>query len=200
MSPYINDTIAGYNHFLKEQRSPDAKITLALFDHSMSYVFQNRPSNVVYDLTSSEYTIGGSTALMDAFGQVMNDTDQYLKGFDPANRPSVIFVVMTDGEENASRKFTKEQIKTMVEARTEAGWVFTFLGANIDTFAAASNYGIGMAQTASYDQSTSTAQAFTATSDLVGRYRSAMVAGASVESMKSMGYTDIERTKMKGGK
>jgi Mg-chelatase subunit ChlD len=193
MSSWTKDTIGGYNTFLNTQKAlPDTSFTLGFFDTSFHYAFQNRPANVVYEMTEADYKPGGGTALMDAFGQTLHDTDSYLRGMKPEDRPTVIFVIMTDGEENSSHKFNNQQIKEFVSAATENGWAFNFLGANIDAFSAANAYGISASTVSNYAQ-TNTRSAYVATANLVSRQRSASVAG---QSMGSASYSTEERASM----
>jgi Mg-chelatase subunit ChlD len=194
MGPYTDQTLKGLNSFLKEQRTDDAKFTLVQFNTATEFTFENRPANLVYDLSRDDYKPYGGTALRDAFGLAMDRTDSYLNGLPQAERPAVIFVVMTDGEENSSNTYSQEQIKRMVSARTEANWAFTFLGANIDAFHAGSTLGFASSQTAQFNQH-NTADAYLSVSAMTTRMRSASVEGVA---MATCGYTVSERTAMKG--
>jgi len=150
MSGLEKDTIGGFNSFIKEQKELDegeAYITLVLFDTEYDVIFENVNVNDVEKLTSKVYYPRGGTALVDAFARTINS-------FKPKNKKSkVIFVVTTDGEENSSHEYTSEQLKKLVEekkSKKSNAWDFLFLGANIDSFGVANQYGITAMHTSNY--------------------------------------------------
>jgi len=143
------ETIAGYNKFLAEQKElpGEANLTTILFDDRYEVLHEGVPLREIRFITEREYYTRGSTALLDALGKTINAIGAKLAQTQEEERPGkVLFLVITDGYENASREFTAEQIRQMVEHQREKyKWEFLFLGANIDAFATASSMGIAHA-------------------------------------------------------
>lgn len=128
-----DDAIGGFNAFLKEQKAlpGDARLTLVLFDDQYEVVFDGAPLREVLDLTEETYVPRGSTALLDAVGRALSAASARLSGIPEDGRPEkVIVCILTDGMENASREFTREQIFDMISARKTNGWEFVFLAAS----------------------------------------------------------------------
>lgn len=146
-----DDTIGGVNGFLKAQRALPGKCTLSLmkFNHEDRPVFTGRPIAEAPDLTHATYAPTGNTALLDALGRSIEEAGSRFKAMAEAERPGkVIVVVVTDGQENSSRVWSKEKIREAVEHQTQQyKWEFVFLGANIDAFAEAGALGMSMANT-----------------------------------------------------
>ncbi|MEA2204729.1 MAG: hypothetical protein QOE77_1505 [Blastocatellia bacterium] len=193
MGSVKDETISGFNDFLKEQKAAgdNASFTLVQFDsESTDVVHEAKPVRAVPDLNQATYQPRGSTPLLDALGQTINSTGRTLAAIPETNRPDkVVFVVITDGEENASHKFTKKQVKQMIDHQTEKyDWQFVYLGANQDAFAEAGAVGISMAKAANYSPA-SMKRAFAGTSFNVAEYRRTGVA-ASLE------YSDEQRGRM----
>lgn len=177
MRSLINDTVGGFNSFLTEQKEQpgEATLTLVQFDTKNRVVVDGAPLKDVKELTEASYRPGGNTALLDALGATINKVGQRLAETPEEERPGkVIFLVMTDGEENASNEFTKEQIKTMVEHQTEKyNWSFVFLGANIDSITTATSMGFAAANASNYNATgVGTRAAYNAISAGVTQYRS----------------------------
>jgi Mg-chelatase subunit ChlD len=169
------ETISGFNYFLKEQKAAgdNASFTLVQFDsESTDVVHEAKPLGTVPDLNEDTYQPRGSTPLLDALGQTINSTGRTLAAIPETNRPDkVVFVVITDGEENASHRFTKKQVKEMIDHQTEKyDWQFVYLGANQDAFAEAGAVGIAMARSANYSPARMD-MAFAGTSLNVAKYR-----------------------------
>lgn len=149
-----SDVIGQFNGFLEEQRKVpgEARFSLVLFDsryYTERYIGED--INKVEPLNDSTYRPGASTPLLDAIGKTIISVGQKLAATPEGERPSkVIFVIMTDGLENASREFTeKGKIKEMVEHQTQKySWEFIFLGANMDAIAEGGS--LGVAQSFSY--------------------------------------------------
>lgn len=180
MRSLLNDTIGGFNSFLAEQKEVpgEANLTLVQFDSKHRVVFDGLPLAEVKDLTEETYRPSGNTALLDALGVAINKVGQRLAATPENDRPGkVIFLVMTDGEENASHEFSKEQIKEMVEHQTNKyNWNFVFLGANIDSIKTATSIGFAAANTSNYDAtSVGTRSAYNAISAGVKGIRSSRV-------------------------
>lgn len=139
MSGKEEDTIGHYNSFMKDQRELPGKATvsLVLFDEAYDEIYVGKDIKDVPKLDSSTYFVRGSTALLDALGKLVSAVDG-LK-----DKPDkILFVINTDGHENASREYTREKIKALVtERRDNHGWEFLFVGAGLDAFAEARQYG-----------------------------------------------------------
>lgn len=152
MSSIVDDTIGGFNSFVAQQRRVpgECRITLVQFDgQETQYVVADAiPVAEFTDLDAGTYQPRGTTPLLDALGAVIERTDGRAV-VDPAEFQLV--AVITDGHENASARFTRARVAAMVEARTEAGWAFVFLGANLDSFAEAGSIGMTRGQAANWD-------------------------------------------------
>ena len=140
-----NDTIGGFNSFIENQikQEVDAKVTTVLFDHGYEGLYRRKDIHKIGKLTHEEYYVRGSTALLDAIGKTIVSMDREV-----SNR--VLFVITTDGLENSSVEFSKDQIKNMIRNHN---WEFIFLGADIDAYSEASKIGIRMDNTAIYKKS-----------------------------------------------
>lgn len=150
-----DDVIGGYNNFVQQQKDagPNAALTLVTFDdQSVETVQDHRVITEVSALTRDNYVPRGGTPLLDTLGKVIKETGQYLKGLRPEARPDkVVFVIVTDGQENASRRFTKGQISEMIAHQESVyNWQFVYLGANQDAFAEAAGLGIRMDAASSF--------------------------------------------------
>jgi uncharacterized protein YegL len=153
------DTIGGYNSFVASQKSLGGTMSLILFDHEYETVYQNKPISDVENLTMETYQPRGSTALLDAMGRCIKESN--------VNNPTVI--ILTDGLENASRTYTNAHIKDLVDQKTKEGWTFVYLGANQDAFAEGGKLGIDPRCTANFDV-TKTPQLFATLSAAVSRH------------------------------
>ena len=146
MSGLEKDTIGGYNSMLKEQRGVNGEciITTVLFDHRCELLHDRIDIRAVKPITGKEYFVGGSTALLDALGMTIHKIAAAQKNTAEAYRAEkVMFVIITDGEENASRQYSVRQVREMIRLEKERyGWEFIFLGANIDAVETAGRFGI----------------------------------------------------------
>lgn len=145
MAGLESDTIGGFNAMLNKQRkeSGDAYVTTVLFDNHYELLHDRIPLSGVADITDRDYFVRGSTALLDAVGTTIQKVVQAHIHTAEAMRPGkTIFVIITDGMENASREYSAAQVRAMIEKEKTYGWEFLFLGANIDAISAASNIGI----------------------------------------------------------
>lgn len=136
------DTIGGYNSMLKKERAlhVDTRVTTVLFNNESTLLTNRRDIDAVEDMTSKQYTVGGSTALLDALGNTINRLSR-IDGINNKNH-KVIVVVITDGLENASHEYSRATIKKMITDKQEQGWDFLFLGANMDAVTEAGTLGI----------------------------------------------------------
>ena len=141
-----SDTIGGFNAMLEKQKKQegDAHITTVLFDDKYEQIHNRFPVNQVKALTSEDYYVRGCTALLDAMGRTIHQMALVQKHLPEEERAEkVIFVITTDGLENASREYSRSQIKQMIEQEKEKyGWEFLFLGANMDAVEEADSFGI----------------------------------------------------------
>jgi hypothetical protein len=143
MSSIRSDAIGGFNTFLDAQKKAPGKanLTLVLFDDQYDVVHDAATIDGVEALTEKTYIPRGSTALLDAIGRAIIDAKT--KVDNPREKPHVIVSILTDGEENASREFSRDQIFKMITEQTENGWEFIFLAANQDAISAGMGLGIG---------------------------------------------------------
>jgi len=131
-----NDTIGGFNAFVAEQKKAAGKavLTLAQFDNEFQIDYEARDIQSVPNLTPETFIPRGGTALRDAFARLMTSTGAKLSAMKEEDRPeNVVFVVITDGAENASKEVSPAVLKEMIETQTKTyNWKFLFLGANMD--------------------------------------------------------------------
>lgn len=139
------DTIGGYNSFIKSKKDLNARLTTVLFDNKIEILHDREDIKKVKPLTNKDYYVRGCTALMDAIGISINRISKEAEG------KKVIFVITTDGLENASKEYNKKQIKKMIEKRKD--WEFMYLGANIDSYDEASSIGIRKERVSNYKAS-----------------------------------------------
>lgn len=150
-----NDTIGGYNRFLADQKvAPgEALFTLCTFNDDYRLVHDFVKVAGVPDLNTNTYKPNGSTALLDAMGETITEVGRKLSVMKEEDRPSkVIFLIITDGQENASHRFTKSQIRDMVKHQQSVySWEFVFMGANIDAVTEGTALGISARNSVGYD-------------------------------------------------
>lgn len=139
------DTIGGFNSFIEREKSKglNTRVTTVLFDDMYEMLYKRKSIEEVEELTSEKYWVRGCTALLDAIGKTINALDREIKN-------KVLFVIMTDGLENASREFSKTQISNLIK---EHDWEFIYIGADIDSYTEASHIGIRKSRVANYRKS-----------------------------------------------
>ena len=146
MAGLEGDTIGGFNAMLEKQRKEpgEAVISTVLFDNETEVIHDRLPLDRVLALTEKEYYVRGCTALLDAVGGAIHHIGNVHKYAREEDRPEkTLFVITTDGMENASRRYTYDKVKSMIERQREKyGWEFLFLGANIDAAREAARFGI----------------------------------------------------------
>ncbi|EXM40639.1 hypothetical protein RASY3_02225 [Ruminococcus albus SY3] len=149
MAGLESDTVGGFNSLIKDQKNSDGKafVTTVLFDTEFIYVHDRADIATVKPLTEKDYVPRGCTALLDAVGMTIQHIAGIHKYARPEDVPSkTIFVITTDGMENASREFRYDTVKKLIEKEQKKyGWEFIFLGANIDAAATAGSMGIAHA-------------------------------------------------------
>ncbi len=148
------DTIGGFNSMMEKQRKEEgeAVVSTILFDNYSEVIHDRLPLKDVPPMTEREYRVGGCTALLDAIGGAINHIANIHKYARKEDVPAqTIFIITTDGYENASRKYDYARVKRMIEEKKEKhGWEFLFLGANIDAAKEAKRFGISEDRAADY--------------------------------------------------
>ena len=154
MAGLEKDTIGGFNAMLEKQRKEpgDAVVSTVLFDTRVEVIHDRVALADVPDLTDREYYVRGCTALLDAVGGAIHhigNVHKYARREDVPEK--TLFIITTDGMENASRRYTYDKVRRMIEHEKEKyGWEFLFLGANIDAAAEAKRFGIDASMAANY--------------------------------------------------
>lgn len=140
-----SDTIGGFNATLKKHKATEGRavVTTILFDDQVETVHDRVDIQEINLMNESNYWVRGCTALLDALGAAVEDTMRVQRYMPEGHKADqVIFVIVTDGMENASHKYTYEKVRGLIQAKQEDGWEFLFLGANMDAVAEAANLGI----------------------------------------------------------
>ena len=178
MSGLESDTIGGFNSMLEKQKAEEgsAHVTTVLFDNRIELLHDRLPIACVNPLTNKDYSVGGTTALLDAVGTTIERINEIQMAETPDNRADkVIFVITTDGFENASRKYSYPTLKSLIESQQkEFNWEFIFLGANMDAVAEAAKIGIQADRSASFvNDSEGIATNYDSVSDVLSSMRMA---------------------------
>jgi uncharacterized protein YegL len=174
---YIKEsTIKGFNSFLKEQQNSEgkAKLTLVQFDHEYQVVYEDVDIKNVKKLNNETFVPRGSTALLDAIGVTINNTKNRIKLLSKSKRPdNILVIIITDGEENSSNKYTREKIFSKISKReNKDNWKFIFLGSNQDAIAVGQEFGINANQSLTFNNSDEgTERAFMSVSNIVHHSR-----------------------------
>ena len=154
MSGLESDTIGGFNAMIEKQKKVDGKcyVSTVLFSNEAEVIHDRVDISEVGPLTEKEYYVDGCTALLDALGGAIHHIGNVHKYARPEDVPEhTIFVITTDGMENASRRYTDRKVKEMIKKEEEKyGWEFLFLAANIDAVETAERYGIRRERAANY--------------------------------------------------
>ena len=155
MSGLESDTIGGYNSMLEKQKKEEGEaiFSTVLFDDYSTVLHDRKAINDVNPITEKEYYVRGCTALLDAVGGAIHHIGKVQKALPEEDRPAkTLFIITTDGMENASQKYTYEKVKKMVEKKkAKKGWEFIFLGANIDAIDVASRFGVAANRAVRYE-------------------------------------------------
>ncbi len=146
MSGLESDTIGGFNAMIEQQKEEEgtAYVSTVLFNHESMVLHDRVPLDAIKPLTRKDYRVGGSTALIDAIGGAIHHIGSIHKYARREDVPEhTVFVIITDGYENASHRYTSDEVKRKIERQKEKyGWEFLFIGANIDAVETAGHFGI----------------------------------------------------------
>ena len=189
MASIRSDSEGGINSFVAQQQQEPGEALLTLVQFNTTYDFIHSGVSIK-QVPAYRLQPGGSTALLDAVGRAINETGSRLAAMEETQRPGlVVFVVVTDGQENASREFKRDQIRQMIEHQQSAyNWQFTFLAANQDAFSEGASLGIAADGIAGFaaDKVRGT---YDAAAKKISRMRMAASAGETVDNK----FTDEER-------
>lgn len=143
MSGSERDTINGFNAFIEKQavKKQNIRVTTILFDDKYQVLYSRKPISEVEALTEKEYYVRGCTALLDSIGKTVNSYKNEVG--------SAMCIITSDGYENASREYDRDQIRRIIE---NCGWEFVFIGADIDSYTEASRIGIRKSRVANYNK------------------------------------------------
>lgn len=183
MTHIIKEAIGGFNKFLKEQKEEEGEcnISIVLFNDGYDLIKDCISIEEADDLNDEDYYPRGSTALYDAIGKTINAVGERLMKTDEKDRPErVLFVILTDGEENNSKEFLKEDISSLIQQQEQKyKWEFIYLGANQDAMATGNGMGIRSQNTMDYVASPQ------------GMSNAYLTISKSVTSFRSSGVTNL---------
>ena len=155
MASVMDDTIGGFNQFLKDQKSLPGQATISLvqFDHEYDMLYNFVPLNHVAELNTKTFQPRGMTRLLDAIGRAINTVGSHLDGMSEYERPSkVVFAILTDGHENDSREFDRAKIFSMIKHQeSKYNWQFAYLSSDINAVLDAKSYGLTSSSTYHFD-------------------------------------------------
>ncbi len=147
MAGLESDTIGGFNAMIDKQKKQDGEcfVSTVLFDNESEVLHDRVKLTDIRNMTDNDYTVRGCTALVDAIGGAIHHIGNIHKYARKEDIPAhTVFVIITDGQENASHRYGSDRVKQMIERqKAQYGWEFLFIGANIDAVETASRYGIG---------------------------------------------------------
>ena len=155
MSGMEADTIGGFNAMIEKQKAIEGKVyvTTVLFSNDSEVIHDRLPIDQISPMTDKDYSVGGCTALLDAIGDTLSNIEKIHKYAREEDVPEhTVFVITTDGMENASREYSSDKIKKMIKEKEKLGWEFLFIAANIDSVEAAQSIGIRKERAATYKQ------------------------------------------------
>ena len=194
MSGLEADTIGGFNSMLKKQQKEEgeAYISTVLFDDKTEVLYDRVPINKVEPMNDNQYYVRGCTALLDAIGGAIHHIGNVHKYARPEDVPEkTLFIITTDGMENASRRYDYNKVKKMVEHQKKRyNWEFIFLGANIDAVSVAGRFGVAANRAVRYEcDSAGTALNYSVMSNIISGVRksaSAQAMGAMLDESQAL--------------
>lgn len=155
MAGLERDTIGGFNSMIRKQKAEKGEcfVSTVLFDHEREVLHDRVKLSEVPEMTERDYTVRGSTALIDAIGKAIHhigNIHKYARKEDVPER--TVFIITTDGMENSSHLYTSDEVKRKIERqKTKYGWEFLFIGANIDAVSTAAKFGINKDRAVNYN-------------------------------------------------
>jgi uncharacterized protein YegL len=154
MSGFEEDTVGGFNATIEKQKAQEGKVYVStvLFDNNSEVIHDRADIGEIKPMTREDYQVGGCTALLDAIGGAIHHIGNVHKYARPEDRPAhTMFIITTDGMENASRYYSSDKVKAMIRRQEEKyGWEFLFVAANIDAVETAEHIGIRRERAANY--------------------------------------------------
>ena len=181
MYPLKDDTIGGFNSMLEKQRKIDGEVYVStvLFSDRSKVIHDRIGIKEISDMKNEDYEPSGCTALLDALGDAIKHISTIHKYARKEDVPdNTLFIIITDGMENASHRYNDKDVKKMIEEKKKKGWEFIFLAANIDAIETASTYGINKDMAAQYvNDSDGVTANFDALSDATANVRACSVTG-----------------------
>lgn len=181
MYPLKDDTIGGFNSMLEKQRKIDGEVYVStvLFSDRSKVIHDRIGIKEISDMKNEDYEPSGCTALLDALGDAIKHISTIHKYARKEDVPdNTLFIIITDGMENASHRYNDKDVKRMIEEKKKKGWEFIFLAANIDAIETASTYGINKDMAAQYvNDSDGVTANFDALSDAIASVRTCSVTG-----------------------
>lgn len=197
MAGLEDDTIGGFNAMMEKQKREvgEAYVSTVLFDNHMEVIHDRVDLRKIQPMTREEYYVRGCTALLDAVGKSIHHIGNIHKYAREEDRPEkTIFVITTDGMENASREYSYERLRRLIEEKKKLGWEFLFLGANIDAAKEAARFGITADRAANYHADhRGTAVIYEAMSEAVCDVRACRPMGASWKHRVDEDYKTREK-------
>ena len=183
MEPFTDRTISGFNEFVQSS-TKDSTLSILLFSDTVKVVSENVKVSEVAPLTTDLYKPSGSTALLDGIGEAIELAEKYESKSWADDENTIIILIMTDGLENASRKYTKSKINNIIAKKKLNGWKFIFMGANQDAIQTASEFNIQEESSLTFD-----------TANVNDAFRSASYAIQRSQTAGVMSFTPVERTR-----
>ena len=155
MYPVVSDTIGGFNSTIEKQKELDGEclVSTVLFNNYSKVLHDRVSLKHISELTTKDYEVSGCTALLDAVGDAIHHIKNVHKYIREEDRPEkTLLIITTDGMENASRKYSYNDVKNLISRQQELGWEFLFLGANIDAYEEGQKFGISDDRVCEYVQ------------------------------------------------
>lgn len=199
MAGLESDTIGGFNAMIEKQKKQNGEcyVSTVLFDNESEVIHDRVKLSEIKPMTDRDYTVRGCTALIDAIGGAIHHIGNIHKYARPEDVPeNTMFIITTDGMENASRKYSGNRVRAMIERQKEKyGWEFLFLGANIDAISVANRFGIDESHSANYHaDSAGTTLNYAVLSEAICEFRAPEANKVSAKWKKKID-SDYERRK-----
>lgn len=192
-----SDTIGGFNGMLEKQKKEEgqANVTTILFDDQVETIHDRFPIEVVKPLNEEDYYARGATALLDAIGSTIKKIENIQRRLpEEFQAEKVIFIITTDGQENASVEYTGKMVKKMIEAQQEKGWQFIFMGANMDAVTEAAKLGIDKKHAVRYQNDVGGVLLnYEVTSDVLSKMRGRSLSEEKTNEMLDKAFEPIRK-------